>query len=151
MRFGIFILCMSLSWTILKGQSTISEIDQLTNHILDQVDKFEMSEESFENGSRTSYHQDGELRLLQVQENGDIVKTVRWFFLKKQLIETETNWVKQGTDVVLFYEKTYHENGRMLAVIGEHGQFENANTNAFRQKEKDIQSYAKSVLEKDAE
>ncbi|WP_317897383.1 hypothetical protein [Aurantibacillus circumpalustris] len=144
--FSLIVFTYMFTLNLFSQNSSINEIDQMITLIKDELDSFDKIEKiNSEVGTRCVYLKDGDVQLITVLLKGRIEKYVEWFYKKGLLIYTETRWNDEASLKPLFIEKTYHNNGIMIAWLDSENSFVDSSSPRFKSLEKELNSYAVKI------
>lgn len=137
-------------FTLLNLHSQNMSIGEIDKHVeltrqhieeLEEVKRFDT-----DTAKRTLYFKGKELKVVAVRGKSDkIEKSVQWYFHKRSLLYTETNWSDSTTGRQLFTERTYHNNGDLIAWINSENSFVDSSSPEFNKLDRELRAYATQI------
>ena len=140
----LLIVCfVTLKTSLFSQKISLGDIDQQVAVLKEGKESFEKIEKMNSNiGARFVYIKDEDVQIITVTAKGKIEKQVEWFYKKGILLYTETNWSDSASLKPLFKEKTYHNNGTMIAWLDNENSFVDSSSPKFKKLEKELNTYA---------
>jgi len=129
---------------LFSQNSSIGGIEEIVSSLKSKLETWEKVE--MVNTIETKkyfYYKENDLQLASVQQiEKKIEKNVQWYFLNKQLLYSETNWLDTASGKLLYTEKTYHANGNLIAWLNNESTFVDSNSPEFKNLDKSLNDYS---------
>lgn len=102
--------------------------------------------EKMQDSSRWEFQQVSEHLYLEInRESEKTIKLCEWYFEGEVLLYTETSWWNIFKNERLYTEKTYHQDGKLMAWLTSENSFANSNSAEFRQRDRELRELQKKL------
>ena len=139
------------SWTVSINAQTetqpMADIDKAVKEIKSSRNTYQKIEKiNTSDGMRLVFLKDKELKLIVVKAlEPNTEKDVEWYYVKGQLVYTETNWVDVKTKATVFHEKCYLNNGHLIAWVNSKNEHVDNFSAEFKKMDTDLVAYGEKI------
>lgn len=140
---------LSLIIVVNAANNNIRQVTELKRQIDSEIINYTKIEEiKNDSCSKDLFLEDGMLKLVLVTVNeGDILKTVSWYFNNDQIIYAEQWWMNEIDNIVYNSEKLYVFDNQLVAWEKTGNGWQDENSAEFKETERKIIEYSATILE----
>jgi outer membrane lipoprotein-sorting protein len=140
-----FLTCITLTFSVYAQteKQIMADIDKTITDIKSKINTFQKIEKgNTSKGYRFVFLKGKELQLITVRAiEENLEKNVEWYYVNGVLVYAETIWLDSKTKKVVKNEKTYLDNGHLIAWINPDGKLVDSNSSEFKTVETELTAY----------